>query len=376
MTNKSLLILGGYGITGKLIARLLLQETDLKLILGGRSLEKACSLAETLNTEFNTDRVDGIAVDAADRQSLRRAFQEAQMVIVASSTSQYARLVSESALEADIDYLDVQYSTQKLASLKTMAKDIEVAGRCFITECGFHPGVPAALVRYAAQHCDRLHKAVIGSIIKIDWKTLPLTEATIHEMMEEFSTAEMLIYQGGEWKSAGWWGMNALKFMDFSPYFKRQYCVPMFLEEMRLLTEIFPELRETSFYVGGFNWFVDWIIFPLAILGMKIGKKHAARPMGKFLMLGLRTFTQPPYGTVLKLEAIGLKDEREVALQLQLYHRDGYMMTAIPTVACLLQYLDGTIRKPGLWYQAHIVEPERFLNDMSRLGVEVTKNFP
>jgi saccharopine dehydrogenase (NAD+, L-lysine-forming) len=47
------------------------------------------------------------------------------------------------------------------------------------------------------------------------------------------------------------------------------------------------------------------------------------------------------------------------------------MITAIPVAACLLQYLDGTIRKPGLWFQALVVEPERFMNDMERMGLEV-----
>jgi saccharopine dehydrogenase (NAD+, L-lysine-forming) len=47
------------------------------------------------------------------------------------------------------------------------------------------------------------------------------------------------------------------------------------------------------------------------------------------------------------------------------------MLTAIPVIACLLQYLDGSLRKPGLWTQANIVEPNRLMTDMERLGVDV-----
>ena len=54
-----------------------------------------------------------------------------------------------------------------------------------------------------------------------------------------------------------------------------------------------------------------------------------------------------------------------------LYHEDGYMITAIPVAACLLQYLDGSIQKPGLWFQALVVEPERFMSDMKRMGLGV-----
>ena len=40
MNQKTFLILGGYGTTGILIAELLLKETDVRLILTGRNLEK------------------------------------------------------------------------------------------------------------------------------------------------------------------------------------------------------------------------------------------------------------------------------------------------------------------------------------------------
>jgi hypothetical protein len=54
-----------------------------------------------------------------------------------------------------------------------------------------------------------------------------------------------------------------------------------------------------------------------------------------------------------------------------LSHPDGYQFTAIPVAACLLQYLDGSIRKPGLWTQANLVDPARFFRDVERMGVAV-----
>lgn len=40
-------------------------------------------------------------------------------------------------------------------------------------------------------------------------------------------------------------------------------------------------------------------------------------------------------------------------------------------VATLLQLLDGTIGRPGLHLQAHIVEPGRLLGDMEKMAIEV-----
>ena len=85
----------------------------------------------------------------------------------------------------------------------------------------------------------------------------------------------------------------------------------------------------------------------------------------------LNTFSKPPYGTALKVEARGEKESRDKAVNVSIYHEDAYMLTAIPVVACLLQYLDGSLRKPGLWTQANIVEPNRLITDIKRLSVDV-----
>jgi saccharopine dehydrogenase (NAD+, L-lysine-forming) len=371
MDRKTLLLLGGYGNTGRLLARLLLQETDVKLIVAGRSIEKAESAAVELNSIFEGDRVAAVFADASDINSLRGAFQGVDLVVVASSTVRYAREVATAALEAGIDYLDIQYSTKKVAVLKSMSEEIEKAGRCFITDGGFHPGLPAALVRYVAQHFDSLEKANVGSVIKEDWASLNLPDSTIYELLEEINDFEPLIFKEGRWKKAGLWGMLDTLSMDFGREFGKQYCAPMFLEEMRAIPERYPSLKETGFYVGGFNWFVDWLVLPLAAIGLKLWPQRALKPMGKLMKWGANTFSKPPYGTLLKVEASGKVDDKIKAMAVTIYHRDGYLFTAIPVVACLLQYLDGSIKKPGLWTQANIIEPDRLMKDMQRMGIEV-----
>lgn len=372
MYPKVILLLGGYGNTGRPLARLLLQETNARLVLAGRSAEKAASAANALNRIYTEERVVGIAADASDASSLKRAFQGVDLVVVASSTARYARQVAGAALETGIDYLDIQYSTQKIAALKSLAAQIEAAGRCFITDGGFHPGLPAALARYAVPFFDRLEKANVGSVLKQDWAGLNLPEDTLVELIEEINDFEPLLFKDGCWKKARLSGMLDYQSMDFGQTFGRQYCAPMFLEEMRSLPATIPSLKETGFFVGGFNWFVDWLVLPLAIIGLKVWPQGTSRPLAKLMRWGLNAFSRPPYGIVLKLEAQGIKDGQAKTMELSLYHPDGYLFTAIPVAACLLQYLDESIRRPGLWTQANLVEPGRLVQDMTRMGVQLT----
>lgn len=109
---------------------------------------------------------------------------------------------------------------------------------------------------------------------------------------------------------------------------------------------------------------------------IKLAPRKGIQPAGRLMHWGLKAFSKPPYGTLLKVEAQGQKAGKPHSTRVSLYHPDGYWFTAIPTVACLLQVLDGTQRKPGLWCQANLVEPGRLIADMLRMGIEVQESEP
>jgi saccharopine dehydrogenase (NAD+, L-lysine-forming) len=106
----------------------------------------------------------------------------------------------------------------------------------------------------------------------------------------------------------------------------------------------------------------------------KLLGKSSLKPLGKVLGWGLRNFSKPPFGTRLKVEASGMKDGEKKSHGLILSHADGYVFTAIPVAATFLQYSDGSGRKPGLWTQAHFVEPKRMMRDMHKMGIEMSES--
>lgn len=360
-----ILILGGTGLTGKLIARHLLEASGAQVTIATRHPGKAQAFTEALNREHSGNRAGAVYADAADAASLRAAFREHTLVVVAAPTTAHAEEVVRAALEESVDYLDVQLGARKLALLRSVAPEIEGAGRCFVTEAGFHPGLPAVLVRLAATRLESVERAITACYLNMG-KDLPYTEA-VDELMEAFKDYQGQVFRDGGWTRPGSW---AVREVDFGGDIGRRRCYSMFLEEMRPLPEVLPSLKETGFFISETHWMTDRVITPIVWMGLKLAP-GAVRPLGRLFWWSMGTFHRPPYRVELQVRATGIRDGKPATFQARVAHPDGYELTAIPVVAALLQYLDGSARKPGLWMMGHLVEPTRLMRDMGAMGLEV-----
>lgn len=372
MYPKRLAILGGYGNAGLPLARLLLQWTDVHLCLAGRSPEKAQSAAQQLNGSFSGERVSGTGTDARDPIRLQALFNDVDMVVVATSDADTAGIVATEALRRGIDYLDILLSSpEKHRMLRRLQPEIQQRGCCFITDGGFHPGLPAAMIRYASRYFLTLRRARVAGLIRLNWQALHFSPETEAEFFREITAQKPQYYRDGEWRDARMLRADDYPRFDFGSPFGKRYCVPLYLEEMGLVARDFPSLEEAGFYVAGLNWFVDWLAFPLAMAWRKLLPGAGDRAMKQLMSWGLRRFSRPPYATMLQLSADGLSDAGETRFELTVSHHDAYQLTAIPVLACLIQYLSGEIRRPGLWWMGHAVAPDAFFKLMKRAGAEV-----
>jgi len=356
---STILILGGYGATGRLLARHLLAKTEHKLIVAGRNLEKARTLVDSLHD----GRVTARQVDATDPASLKQALQRVDFLLVAAPTTHHTETVVCAALEAGVDYLDVQYSDLKLVALRAHEKEINDKQLCFVTEAGYHPGLPAALIRYAASKLDCIESARTAGYLNMG--NLQYTEA-VDELMEGFIHYQAQVFKDGAWTKPGSWDMR--KF-DFGEEVGTKLCYSMFFEELRGIPDMYPTLRDTGFYISGWNLLADLLITPIVMLALKLAPRLSIRPMGKLMWWAMNR-SKPPYRVVLKVEATGQLNGKRAQVDASLEHEDGYESTAIPVVALLMQY--DQIRKPGLHMMGHLAEPDCLFDDMQQMGVRVS----
>lgn len=359
-----ILILGGTGFAGRLMVRHLLTHSETEVTIATRHIEKSQAFAEEMNKKYSGERVAAVYADAADAESLRTAFRDQTLVVIAAPTTAHAKTVVRIAIETGVDYLDVQVCAKKFALLKAYAEEIKRTGRCFITEAGFHPGLPSAMVRYAACHFDKIENAITAGYLNMGI-SLPYSEA-VDEVAGMFKEYQTKVYTNSQWTKAR---ALSVRKIDFGGDIGWKRCYPMFLEELRPLPILYPSLTEVGFFVSELHWVTDWLITPLALIGLKF-LPGVVRPIGKFLWWGMGTFHKPPYRVEIQVQASGVKHWKPLDFRASVAHSDGYALTAIPVVATLLQYLDGSVRKPGLWMMGHCVEPIRLMRDMEKMGLQ------
>lgn len=364
MKNTKILIIGGYGGAGFPIARLLLQETSVDVVLAGRHIEKGKKAANLLNSEFDGERVHYQMVDASDKNSLMLAFDGIFLVVVCSTTTSFTKNVAKAAIAAGIDYIDIHYPYEVVDILRSLESSIIDKNLCFITQGGFHPGLIAPFLRLPAPYLDQYTKAYIG--MAMNTRNIG-TQESASEIIDSFADYKSYVYKNNSWILAK---DNDTRKINFGPDFGIRTCYPISFEEMKSIPEQH-HIKEVGAYVAGFNWFVDYIIVPLSMVLSKVRKGLGTRFLTSLLLWGCRTFSKPPFGVLFKVEAEGIKDGHIRKVEIIASHADVYAMTAIPTVSCILQYLDGTIRKPGLRLMGHAVEHHRLLMDMERMGVNV-----
>lgn len=371
MPDFKILILGGYGQTGLALTRLLIQETTVSIVLAGRDITKAKLAAEALNNQLSTERVGACYVDASEASTLTSAFKGVGLILVTSSTATYTRTIAEAALNAGCDYMDIHFGPSVYTQLQQLESKIREAGRCFISGGGFHPGMPAIMIRYGAMLFDEIHSARTAGLMKIDFSTYNASTSTRIEFVEELAGFNPLYYTKGKWKKMNMLTGNGMRTFDFGNSYGNCRCSPLFFEELRPLPQQYSSLRETGFYIAGFNLVTDYFIFPFIMLCLKIVPRRFNSLLAKLMVWSIKTFTRPPYGYVMKLEAEGLKNGREKNIQVWVRSMDPAFITAVPVVACLKQYLKQNTRAAGLQVQGQFAEPVLFIEDCRRMGLEV-----
>ncbi|MCM5556618.1 saccharopine dehydrogenase NADP-binding domain-containing protein [Pleomorphomonas sp. JP5] len=366
MARATIAILGGAGNTGRRLARLLARTGDYDLRLMGRTKASVDDAAARIAAETGATLV-GVRADSSDRAGLLTALSGADLVVSATSSAGNAPVVASAALTLGIDYFDTHLSSSsKWQALRAIEPDILRHGLQFVSDGGFHPGLPAAMIRRLASTVDLTHAPVYASF-NVDWSRLSFGAGAAEDFVCELREMDPSAFVEGRWVRS--W-RNARDF-DFGSPVGRQGTIAMGIEELRNLPDRFPHLKETGFYIGGFGPIIDYAVLPAAMLAALLPPLRPLAAAGFFA--ALKRWTRREEWTVLVCDGRGVREGTPTTVRLRVSHDDPYELTAIAAAACVREMV-GAERRPGLLPQGLYVDPEIFFRHLEAMGAGVNEN--
>lgn len=360
-----IVVLGGTGQAGRCIVRLLAEKTDASIVVAVRNLQKAQAMLRDVAGDANGRRIDAFFADATKPETLKDVFRGADLVIVASSTSEHSENVIGACVDAGCDYFDILDAPDTLDVLKRFGARIEGAGRLFVTQGGLAPGMPSAMVRLARPYFDRYLGARIG---------LALSLRTAERYEQVYDVFEFLVKTRPVYFYDGAWRKKSFKdsvVIDYGERFGRRAAFLIDMPELRDLPAQLG-LREMGVYAAGTNVVVEHIVKSLVVGLHRIRPRLGWRTLAKLIYSLSRRMTGEPGGFSSVLEAWGAKNGRNVRVRVLMEHEDNNFATGAVVVSFVKQRIGGAFdNAAGIQMMGHLIHPERCIQELREMGVTI-----
>jgi len=153
--DNKILVIGGYGQVGRYVTSELLKTFPNKVVVAGRSLEKAKSFSQEYNGMFET-----LKLDIYDFDSISAALINIKIVVMCLSPNNND--FANRCIDNNIHYIDISPSNDIAQNLKKVNQH---HSSTFVLGVGIAPGLSNLLVKKLSQGVDNIKSAKISLLL-------------------------------------------------------------------------------------------------------------------------------------------------------------------------------------------------------------------
>lgn len=210
--EKSVLVLGGYGNFGKRIVELLAEIPDIKVIIAGRSLEKAQCELMRLNASAQAELI-AIELDSQS-DNLETALRDIKPTVLVHTVGPFQGQdyrVPRACINTGIHYIDLADDRHYVTSINQLDHDANAADVLVVSGASSVPGLSSVVLD---EYVSRFQ-----SIDSIDIAIAPGNRAerglaTVHGILS-YTGRPFPVFANGCWRDAyGWMNARRLHFGD------------------------------------------------------------------------------------------------------------------------------------------------------------------
>ena len=351
-----ILITGGYGTVGRRIAEDLAPDYPDRVVVAGRSDERAAGLAAELG-----HGVRGRRIDVGDPDSVEAALEGVGLVV--SCIDQPEPHLLRAAIARGLAYTDIAPHLMTRRPTEAMRAEAAQTGARIVLGTGLAPGISSVLARLGADRVGAVEKVESNVLLSVGDAYGPASRAYL---LEEISLPYAVWTEGRETPARPFGGYARVTFppplgrrvaylFPFSDqvFFSKTLGARTALSRLALEPPWLGALLSVLLRLGA-----------TAMLGRRAGAQERVQRLGAWLRR--RYEGRDWYGIVVEVEGT------RGTVRASLVGRGQATGTAIGAAAVVRALAEGEDKQPGIWLAEEVVAPEPFFKYLAARGLVPT----
>ena len=357
---KRVLIIGGYGNFGSFIARRLSQERGVRVVVAGRSKEKARALAESLDVEWAAIDID---------HDLARSLEQIRPDIVIHTSGPYQRQgyhVAEACIRHKCHYIDLADAREFVTQIGRLGETAKSAGVLVVSGASSVPALTSAIVDKYRGEFETLDAISYGiATAQQTNRGLATTSAVLSYAGKPFKTPI-----DGRLKDVyGWQDLHFRKFQHLGWRALGNCDIP----DLDLFPQRYPGLRTIRFYAGLEVAAVHiglWLLTWLVRFGV-IESLDGAAPVLLKLARRFDRFGTDNSGFYMELAGIDATGKpKKLVFNLTATFGDGPFIPCMPAIVLALALARDEIRQRGAFPCVGLVDFDTLIGSFKGLNID------
>jgi len=354
--DQLVLIAGGYGEVGRRLAAHLARAYPGRVIVAGRSIERARQAAQVLGQGARA-----LAVDVNETASVERALEGVAMVVCCVEQTAPYTLLSVAAARG-IAYTDLTASSIWRPALALRA-EAEARGARIVLGAGLVPGISSAMARAAADRLGPLESVDTALLLSVGDAFGP---DSLEYLLRELAAPLAVTVSGRARIVACFSEPRTVEFP--APIGQRTGWRAPFADQ-----HFFPRSLGVATATTRLALDPPWMGAVIAaVLRGGAGRllhREAFRSLVRRLVSAAHRRHEGSDRWALVVDASGQRGRAHFSLA----GRGQAEATATAASVLVGMLYDGAIKRPGVWFAEQVVEPERFFAGLREAGLDVTR---
>lgn len=361
---KRVLIIGGYGNFGSFISRSLVKHDKIKLVIAGRSLNKAEALAQEINAE-------AAVIDI--HESLGARLQEIKPDIVIHTSGPFQSQgydVAEACINCGAHYIDLADGREFVSGIDCLDLKAKQANTLVVSGASSVPCLTSALIDHYRESFKALESLDYGiTTAQKTTRGVATTAAILSYTGKPFKTH----IDGEEQVVYGWQGLRSRKYPGLGLRLLGNCNVP----DLELFPKKYPELKTVRFYAGLELPFIHVTLWALSWL-VRIGLVKSLEPLAPALLkLSFLFDWLGSANSGFHMDLTGKDwsgENKTIRFELTARSGDGPFIPCMPAILLAKKLANDEIRDRGATPCVGIISKEEYLDALGKMDISWTES--